>query len=459
MSNGGTINLYDEGNIITNKASAIAIKNGNVTFNENSNYNIVSNSTTNSSYKNSYTLTLPSGNNNFEEYKNTDGIYVENGSLNSKGNLSITHTGLQNKTLSTGYSYSSLVVTSYAIRVYGGNVNIDKGTIIAKIGGGIYVGKIGDSKGSITLGLASLKDETIDKNTDRADIVKVFTEGKLVGDDYDSICSYVGAGWKSHQSITGGHAVELDGGNITIYNGIYEAQFGNGIFVNGTSNANEENGNIDVYNGLFYGYMNAVGINNNAINLSGKSGPSAFYGLKVVGGSEVHIYDGFFDGGNGGAFVTGVTSISSNKYIESSKTAYVYIYKGTFGANSGNLDAFNVYDDVKIIFGAYTKEELNKNYPNNKESVISELIKLNSSTTSIAANSITYNSNSQKNSYIYVYYGTYNGNMYYESSIIKNSPYYTYNTNSSDGKYVNSKSVILGEQNNTTAIFYDGKSI
>lgn len=452
VSNGGTINLYDEGNIITNKASAIAIKNGNVTFNENSNYNIVSNSTTNSSFVNSYTLTLPSENDSVEEYKNSDGIYVENGSFSSKGNLSITHTGLQNKTLSSGYNYSSLVVTSYAVRVYGGNVNIDKGTIIAKIGGGIYVGKNGNTKGSITLGLASLINETIDKNTGRTDIVKVYTEGNLVGDIYDSIGTIISDSWKSYQSITGGHAVELDGGNITIYNGIYEAQFGNGIFVNGTSNANEENGNIDVYNGLFYGYMNAVGISDNkTINLSGKSGPSAFYGLKIIGGSEVHIYDGFFDGGNGGAFVTGVTSISNEK-IQSSKTAYVYIYKGTFGADSGNLDAFNVYDDVNIVFGAYNADA--PEIKNNDASTIQGLITLKSTTTSIAANSIT-NTYSDKTTNIYIYYGTYSGQMFMDSKMISTS-YFTYNINTNDGSYTSCTSTIYGNQNNTTAQFYNG---
>lgn len=436
VSNGGAINLSEEGIIKTNKASAIAIKNGNVTFNENSNYNIISNSTTNSDYKNSYTLTLPDVNGNVEEYKNTDGIYVENGSFDSKGNLNITHAGLQNKTLSSGYSYSSLVVTSYAVRVYGGDVKIDKGTIIAKIGGGIYAGKSTEgTKGSITLGNESLKNDTLDKNTTRTDIVKVYTEGKLVGKEYDSIGDNVGGGWKSNQSITGGHAVELNGGNITIYNGIYEAQFGNGIYVNGTDNNEEENGQIDVHNGLFYGYMNAVEKNGVTLNLAGKSGPSAFYGLKVVGGSEVHIYDGFFDGGNGGAFVTGVTNIS-NKTIQSSKTANVYIYKGTFGAENSNLDGFNIYDDVNIVFGAYSKEEIDKMDDNNKKELFNA-IKLNGKKpsgaqtddegASIAVNSITQNKNSTEGSLILIYYGTCRGYMYLDVNAV-NSTYKTYNT-------------------------------
>lgn len=460
VSDGGTINLNNTGKIITNKASAIAIKKGNVNFTNGSNYTISSNNTTNSDSKNAYNLNLPIHNGadlTTQKYNNVDGIYVDGGSLTVEGNLNITHTGLRNETLAKEYySYSSLVVTSYAVRVYGGDVKIDKGTIIAKIGGGIYAGKSADgTKGSITLGNESLKNVTLDKDATRIDIVKVYTKGNLVGNDvYDAIGTSVTASWQSHQSITGGHAVELNGGNITIYNGIYEAQFGNGIYVNGTNNKEEENGQIDVYNGLFYGYMNAVDIEDNStINLSGKSGPSAFYGLKVVGGSEVHIYDGFFDGGNGGAFVTGVTNIS-NQTIQSSKTANVYIYKGTFGSANGNLDAFNVYDDVNIVFGAYKAEA--PEIKNNNASTIQGLITLNSTNASIAANSITYNSSSVKKAEIRIYYGTYNGAMYLEPRISGTSQFYTYNTKDSTGKYTNSKGTIIGEQNNTTAQFYNG---
>lgn len=453
VSNGGAIHLYEKGNIVTNKASAIAIRNGSVSFDKNSDYTVTSQNTTTSGYTNSYTLTLPIRNGDTienSEYVNTDGIYVNGGSLISMGKLNITHTGLRNKTLSSGYDYSSLVVTSYALRVYGGDVIIEKGTITATIGGGIYSGKsTSGEKGSVVLGSEGLKNDTLTSTSTRDDIVKVYTKGQLVGAMYDSIGSYVGDGWKSYQSITGGHTVELDGGNITIYNGIFEAQFGNGVFVNGTDDEAEENGKIDIYNGLFYGYMNAVNSYGTSIDMSGKSGPSAFYGLKVVGGSVVNIYDGSFDGGNGGAFVTGVTKINS-KYIAKSKTAYVYIYKGSFGSNEGNLDAFNVYDDVKIVFGAYTKNDLDA--MNLSATEVAAMINLNSTKTSIAANSITYNSSSIKSSEIYVYYGTYNGIMYLETSIIKTQYYNTYNCNL---KYTICNTV-LGDKNNTTAEWFKG---
>lgn len=445
VSNGGTIELNETGNIITDKASAIAIKTGNIIFKKNSEYVIVSNNTTSTDYENTYTLTLPVRTSTSivdTEYVNTDGIYVNGGSFESYGNLNLTHTGLQNKTFSS-YDYTTLVVTSYAVRVYGGDVTIEKGTIKANIGGGIYSGKSKDdtkTKGKVVLG----SKDSLTSNT-----IEVYTLGNKVGSEYNAIGVNL-ANWKSYQSITGGHAVELDGGNIIIYNGYYEAQFGNGIFVNG-SDSNTDIGEIIVYNGEFYGYMN----NNKNISMSTKSGPAAYYGLKVIGGSIVKIYDGTFGGGNGGAFVTGVTKINSQK-IQSSSTANVYIYKGTFGSKTGSQDAFNVYDDVNIVFGAYTEEELN-NYSSVND--IQQLIVLNAINASVAANCITNNYNSHKKSNILIYYGTYNGsssiNMYLD-------PYFgscswkTYNTNANAGPYTHSNGSTQGNQNNTSKQYFSG---
>ncbi len=452
VSNGGTINLSGNGKITTNKASAIAIKNGDINFLEDSNYIIVSSNTTSNSNKNSYDLTLPTRTNDKLEdadYVNTDGIYVNGGSFTSKGYLNITHTGLYNNTDITNYIYSSLVVTSYAVRVYGGDVVIKKGTINSLIGGGIYAGKNGISKGSIVLG-----------NNNDNDLVEVYAKGNKVGEEYDAIGTKEGS-WQSYKSITGGHAVELDGGNITIYNGIYEAQFGNGIYVNGTDDINEENGIITIYDGSFYGYMNAEsGV------LEQKTGPSAFYGLKVVGGSETNIYGGFFDGGNGGAFITGVTKIA-NKKIISSKKANVYIYEGIFGSSSGAHDAFNVYDDTNIIFGAYTEKELSEKYTEDNYEQVKELIVLNGTSSngfkaSIALNPITNNSDSTKTTNIYIYYGTYNLSMYFDPNIQGKSSYTSYNVNkyticngTQDSGWGVKK--IWGDQVNTNPIWYEGK--
>lgn len=433
VSAGGKIEFDETGKIITHNASAIAIKNGDINFKETSNYTIISSNTTTSSYQNTYTLTLPiieNGKMVDKEYVNTDGIYVDGGSFSSSGTLNITHTGLQNNTNNTlisNYDYTSLVVTSYAVRVYGGDVRIKKCQITANSGGGIYSGKKGNEIGAVVLG----------SNGGNNDNIKIYTLGNEIGDQYYAIGTDVSESWRSYKSITGGHAVEVAGGSVDIYNGIYEAQYGNGIFVNGDGT---NTGVINIYNGEFYGYMN----NNKNKPTSTLSGPSAYYGLKVIGGSIVNIFNGLFDGGNGGAFVTGVTKIS-NQNIISSSTAKVYIYEGTFGSSVGCRDAFNVYDDVYIVFGAYKSSELDKM----SDDEIKNLIKLYASQASIAANSIT-NTTSSKNSEIYVYYGTYGVGLWRDTKL--QCTWETYNTKL---EYVNATGNIEGEQNNTTKKWYN----
>lgn len=445
VSNGGTIELENKGKIYTNKASAIAIRNGNITFNKNSDYTIVSSNTTTNGCKNTYNLTLTvleNGKKNDIDYVNTDGIYVNGGSFTSYGNLNITHTGLKNDTTASGYYYNSLVVTSYAVRVYGGDVTIKKGTITANIGGGIYSGKSEiNEKGKVVLGVENQGEQS----------VKVYTLGKMVSNnEYDALGKIVDGlnNWKSYKSITGGHAVELDGGSITIHNGYYEAQFGNGIFVNG-SNSNDDTGEIIVYDGEFYGYMHAYKEDNTEITgLNEKSGPAAYYGLKVIGGSVVKIYGGYFGGGNGGAFVTGVTK-TNGQNIEKYSTANVYIYAGKFGSTTASQDAFNVYDSVNIVFGAYTRDEIDeKKLDENK---LKELIVLEGISASVAANGITYSNQSKVESNILIYYGSYIAsdqskvNMYLDPKF--SCKWTTYNTKL-EYTYCYGKTII-NEKNNT----------
>lgn len=454
VSNGGTIELSNAGTIYTYKASAIAIRNGSISFNGDSNYTIVSSNTTDNSYQNSYTLTLPvrnaEGTLEDTDYVNTDGIYVNGGSFTSIGNLNITHTGLQNKTFSSGYDYNSLVVTSYAVRVYGGDVTIVKGAITAEIGGGIYSGKSTSDVGKVVLGSTN---QSINES------VKVRTKGKDVGASYNAIGKTI-SNWISHQSITGGHAVELDGGSITIYNGDYEAQFGNGIFVNGSSsNDNNDTGEITVYDGKFYGYMN----NNQGNDLSAKSGPAAYYGLKVVGGSTTKIYGGCFGGGNGGAFVTGVTKIG-NPISSYSSTALVYIYGGEFGSTDSE-DGFNVYDGVNIVFGAYTETEINA-LSEGKIENLKNSIKLYGHATSISANSITNDITNIVKSKILVYYGTYYTpgtyafNMYKDDSCdlyVYNTLEYVYNNGKLKFTVIDGGAITKGKEfKNETATWFSG---
>ena len=404
--------------ILTRKASSIIVKGGSVNFDESCNYNITSSTTVNNSATNVFNITLPTVDEAVNEgYNNYDGIYVDGGNLTSNGNVDITHTGLYNDTPSS-YDYNTLVVKSYAVRILGGNVNILKGNITALIGGGIYSGASGALIGDITMGNESsaLSDITVKAN------------GNSAGDSYNALgTTDISESWRSNKSITGGHAIELNGGNISVYNGTYEAQFGNGVAANSS-------GRIEIYNGIFNGWMNA-----NGSALDGKTGPSAFYGLKVVGGAQVVIKGGTFDGGNGGAFVTGVTEVT-NRNITETSTATVLIYAGTFGSTRDNLwDAFNIYDDAIVVFGAGDS---------NYFSTVSEFnnsIKLLSGKTSIAVNRITQYT-SQRTAYIYVHYGDYSGgNMWNDG----NGDYETYNTRLG----YTSVTGVIGEMNNNTAVF------
>lgn len=452
-ANGGPITMRGTGSITTKYASAIAIRGGNLTFVENSKYTLTSNNTTSSDSKNTYDLTVPVFEKNTSDvyelqhvdYRNTDGIYVNGGQFSSYGDLTVTHTGLRNATLAAyDYTYSSLVVTSYALRVLGGNVTINKGKFTAMVGGGIYSGttKLNGStlSGNVTLG----------NETSAVGDVTVETKGTLVGDYYDALGSNINEGsWQSYESITGGHAVEVEGGDITVYNGKYTAQFGNGILANG-------DGKIDIRDGEFYGYMNGFDSSGKDVFFDStenkkiiKSGPSAFYGLKVIGGATVTVWNGIFDGGNGGAFVTGVTKVNGRTIVDNA-TAKVLIYAGTFG-NTTCMDAFNVYDDAIVVFGAYGADY----FGTADAATISGKIKMYCNNAAIAANGITQDPyvSQVKTSKIYVYYGTYGG--YFWNDGKAKTTYLTYNYKSSVGYVVLTKSgsYIQADQANTDPKF------
>ncbi len=427
--NGGSLALNGKGSLTTKNASAIAIRGGDLSFEPNSEYKIESRAGTiisDITDSNPYDVTLPvyqDGAIVNTPYRNTDGIYVNGGSFQSDGALELVHTGIKNDTLDgTTYTYSSLVVQSYAVRVLGGNLTINKGTITALVGGGIYSGS------TVVNGTTQIGNIFLGNATTTMDDIVVATTGNQAGDEYDGIGTTVSWGWQSRKSITGGHAIELDGGNITVYNGKYTAAYGNGVMANGS-------GRIEIYDGLFKGDMY---VSDNVYPLSGKSGPAAFYGLKVIGGATVIIRGGTFDGGNGGAFVTGVTQVSNQQIIQSS-TAHVLIYKGEFGhegdESTGCVDAFNVYDDAEVVFGA---GDANYFGASATADTYKNAIKMYCFNASVAANSIVQNYNSSKTSNIYVYYGTYYADFYrdgflWDSTIGVTTKFYVYNTGGSVG--------------------------
>lgn len=424
---GGSLYFDGNGHILTKMASAVEISDGKLVFKNTSTYDLTSFNTNTTSAENTYDLLIPSFENGTvttKKYINTDGIYVQGGSVIFNGNVNITHTGLQNDTDYT--NYAGLEITSYAVRVIGGDVTIIRGNITANIGGGVYC-----SGGDIILGdIRSTEDDII-----------VQTIGEKYGSSYDAIGSFVSDGWQTYKSLTGGHAIELNGGNISVNNGTFTANYGNGVLAKG-------NGEINIRSGIFNGWM---GTGNNA--LIGKSGPSAFYGLKVVGGAIVNIYGGTFDGGNGGAFITGITDITlvSGKITAINGTqAYVYVYAGTFGHEGTSLkDGFNVYDMSTVILGASSEQS------NWSTDDYNAAIKIYASNAFIAANNIT-NGTLYKPSYIDIYYGSYiassaTGDALYNMSATitvynRNMNYTVFSPSSTTGKFTDVK--------NTAPVFY-----
>ena len=428
---GGSLNVKETATVLTRKASSIVVLGGNLNFAESTaenadggvgagfSYVLSSSNTretkglTNSSratlrdtyYNNAYNLTLPTATGSTQNYANRDGVCVEGGSLDILGRVKIEHAGLSNNIFVNGERYeryNQVVINSYAVRVSGGNVNIRKAEITAFVGGGVSC-----SDGNITLGI----ENSASNNTD----LIVLSKGNITDDavnstKYHSIGTDQGQGWQNERSLTGGHAIELYGGNITVYGGYFEATFGNGVAATVPTTITSGNGGtINVYDGIFYGYHDDDdGDLPSTSTKTQRSGPAAHYGLKVIGGCNVNIYGGTFDGGNGGAFVTGINNYASANNISSTngQNATVRVYAGKFGDTVNdtpkNLDGFNVYDMSDVVFGAHPETE----YAN--ATAFANAIIVYAANATIATNPITNATGSSRATTVTIYYGTYN---------------------------------------------------
>lgn len=242
-------------------------------------------------------------------------------------------------------------IKSYAVRVEGDDdteVSIAAGKITNSVGGGVYVGG-----GHVTLGAKDNENEsdpTISTEGNTYISRKYYYSGSISQDGwwpnrYD-VYTTTSAGfipissgdvttWRYGEPLTGGHAVAVEGGSLTVYGGSYTADLGNGILVNNTDSAkkvNIEGGNFIGYNGSFsYGDI---------------TGPAGYYGLKVVGGS-VEITDGTFGSNtgtsNGSAFFMGTYSQETG-----ASRSTVQINGGTY--YSYDTDAITTfrYTDITI---------------------------------------------------------------------------------------------------------------
>ena len=301
-----------------------------------------------------------------------NGVFVNGGSLIANGTFDVTHNAgfaddaninyLYND--NTNVDYLSQQIKSFAVRVEGGTssstVNIAGGTITNEIGGGIYVGG-----GNVYLG--ATYDSSTDKyiQSENADKISVsttgkglFTSWKRIIDDSDS--------WRYMLNKSGGHAVEVNGGSLTVHGGNYSAQQGNGILIRNASDASvsqTSNNEVIINGGTFTGYNSGYYAteNNSPLGNDRMVGPAASYGLNVMGHSlEVTINGGSFGvsednvSGNSEDNVSGNSAASFFGMPGGNKTK-VNVYGGTFNAH--NADAISVFRFVNITFDG-TKSDI-----------------------------------------------------------------------------------------------------
>lgn len=260
-------------------------------------------------------------------YHSPDGVLIDGGSLVSKGTLNVTmRNGKQNSY--TSNMYDDLVINSFAVRVLNAEtVTILNGDITNNVGGGVYVGG-----GTVTLGTSGDTTGYSEESNTGLTVTTTGTGHENNWYDQNGNSATGNDAWHFHKNTTGGHAVEVVGGNLTIHGGKYSASMGNGIQVN-----NQESDSVIINGGTFLG---ADAYTPGTTGSAALAGPGASYAFKMYGGS-VTINGGTFGDPNslgGGAFVTGSGSL-----------AKATILAGTFDV--GGTAAFTVYQNAELTFG------------------------------------------------------------------------------------------------------------
>lgn len=317
---GASINISTTTFTLTSKnGTAIYINGGNLTIAEDTTAEITS--TINEAYG---WVTPPDeegnqagGNANVNIY---NGVYIQGGSLTANGTFKVNHAGVDNienqGTYNADERYRNYKIRSFAVCVESAQgvdteVTILKSEISNTCGGGLYV-----SGGDVYMGnenTGSASDVTVETTGDA--LFRTFYEQQAKGDN-----------WNYRLSRTGGHAIEVSGGTLTVYNGTYSAAQGEGILV--------RDGTANIWDGNFYGNDNYSAQNNGLL-----AGPAASYAFKMYGGTA-NIYGGTFGEGSSGsgAFVMGT----------STNQAKANIYGGTFDVNG--QAAFSVFEYVDVTF-------------------------------------------------------------------------------------------------------------
>ncbi len=298
-----------------------------------------------------------------------DGVRVQSGSLDATNAVfNVTHTGVNNN---YDGNYNELNVRSYAVRVMGDAetqvTTITKGTITNSVGGGLYVRggdvKIGVEKDDGAAGSAQLT---------------ISATGSGYGDtwyDTDGKTANGTNAWHYHKNISGGHAVEVVGGELTINGGRYTANMGNGILV--------QEGKATVENGTFIG---ADAYTPGKEDSEANAGPAASYAFKLYGGTLIV---------NGGTFTDQETTGTGSRYAGSgafvmggASQAQVTVNAGRF--NVRGTAAFAVYSNASVTFGAESDDS-------------DEDIQLSAESAAITVE----DTNGSDNSVVNIYSGTY----------------------------------------------------
>lgn len=230
-----------------------------------------------------------------------NGVFINGGSLVAEGTLNVEFTGVANDARNdTQYNtYLTQQIKSYAVRVEaasGGEtkVIIASGNITNSVGGGVYVGG-----GTVTLGDETTKTGPTVTTTGNSVASHSISWGQETTNGHIRVQlpdgSYADVTWNYSWNLTGGDAIKVVGGNLTVYGGSYEAKQGNGILVSGAS------ATAIVESGKFIGNDNYKNKDGNAM-----PGAAASYGLKMFGG-KLTINEGSFTGSGSGAFIMGAS--------------------------------------------------------------------------------------------------------------------------------------------------------
>lgn len=285
-----------------------------------------------------------------------DGIRIEGGSLVSNAGTTFTlvHKGVEGVTYSSAdffEIYRTFVSKSYAIRVTGADdVTLPNGTVTNSVGGGIYV-----SGGNVTLG----KEGSGQKG------FTVSATGEGSADGAFITTSNIADNWQYKTPTSGGNAVEVRGGNLTINSGSYTAKQGNGIVVAGGENI--------INNGYFAG-ADAYNYKNQIV-----AGPGASYCLKVFGGSVtvkagtfgVKDAEGAEEVTTSGAFISGTSEAQQGTAT---------ILGGTFKVDG--QAGFSIFDYANVKFEP-------KNDSNNAENDSNKKITVSGTAAGIAVENRT----------------------------------------------------------------------